>query len=303
MIAKDIISIRDFSKEDILYMLRLAKDIESIKDKGTLLKGRILATLFYEPSTRTRLSFESSMMRLGGSVIGFSDPKNSSVVKGETLYDTIKMVECYSDIIVIRHPVEGSARHAADIAKIPVINAGDGANQHPTQTILDIYTILKAKNTIDKLTIAMVGDLKYGRTVHSLASALAYFNVRLMLVSPPSLAMPSEIIAELDKKHISYVCTDKMDDALQADIMYMTRIQKERFSDISEYDRVKGSYILTKESLHHAKSDLKIMHPLPRVNEIAQDVDETEHAYYFEQARNSIVVRQALLAYLLGEIK
>jgi aspartate carbamoyltransferase catalytic subunit len=298
---KDIISIRELSKDEILHILDSAKKIEAMKDKELLLKGRILSTLFYEPSTRTKLSFESAMMRLGGMIMGFSDPEATSHAKGETLYDTIKMVESYSDIIVIRHPNDGAAKLAADTAKIPVINAGDGANQHPSQTLLDLYTIQKSKGRLDSLTVCIVGDLKYGRTAHSLAHALSHFNVNMIFVSPPNLRMPKDILAGLK---IKFKESDNLKDALKiSDIIYMTRIQKERFPDPVEYEKVKGIYILTIEALKDAKKGLKIMHPLPRVDEISPDVDDTEHALYFEQAKNGVIIREALLALLLGKLR
>ncbi len=301
---KDIISIRDFSKKEILYMLESAKKIESMQGREKLLRGKILATLFYEPSTRTRLSFESAMLRLGGSTTGFSDPKGSSVAKGETLSDTIRIVEGYSDIIVIRHPVEGAARLAADTAHVPIINAGDGANQHPTQTLLDLYTILKSKGRLDGLTVAMVGDLKYGRTVHSLAHALSLFDTRMIFVAPESLGMPDDLLDELKGKGVDLTSTASLKDAIRsADILYMTRIQKERFPDIVEYEKVKGVYVLSSAMLSSAKKGLKVMHPLPRVDEISTDVDATENAVYFEQAKNGVTMREALLAILLGRLK
>lgn len=297
---KDIISIREFSKKELLYLIELAKKIES-SDNSDLLKGKILTTLFYEPSTRTKLSFESAMKRLGGKVIGFSNPKASSAAKGETLYDTTKMVEGYSDVIVIRHPVEGAARLVAESSNVPVINAGDGANQHPTQTLLDLFTIVKSKGKLDNLTITMVGDLKYGRTVHSLACALSHFDVKLIFVSPDILKMPKDLLDELT---VPYEETSDLQEAIdKSDIVYMTRIQKERFPDPIEYEKVKGVYVLKKKMLKNAKPDVKIMHPLPRVDEIATDVDSTENAIYFEQAHNGAIMRQALLALLLGELK
>ncbi len=301
---KDIISIRDLTREQMLHILGLAKKTESLKSSDNLLAGKILATLFYEPSTRTRLSFESAMMRLGGRVTGFSDPAGSSVAKGETLYDTIKMVEGYCDIIVIRHPVDGAARLAADTAKVPVINAGDGANQHPTQTLLDLYTIQKSKGGLEKLKVAMVGDLKYGRTVHSLAYALSLFNCEMIFVSPKSLCMPTDLTDELRQKKIRFSEHEDMGIALKkADILYMTRIQKERFPDDVEYEKVKGVYVLTGEMLEGAKTGLKIMHPLPRVNEISKCVDDTENAIYFDQAKNGVIIREAVLAMLLGKLR
>lgn len=303
---KDIISISDLSKDDILYFLNLAEKIDAMKekDKSGLLAGKVLATLFYEPSTRTRLSFHSAMMRLGGNVLGFTDPKASSVAKGETLYDTIKMTESYSDVIVIRHPVEGAGRLAAESASVPVINAGDGANQHPTQTLLDLYTIMKAKGKLDGLKVAMVGDLKYGRTVHSLAHALSFFKTEMIYVSPKGLGMPTHQLDRLKASGYSFKETDDLKMALkEADICYMTRIQKERFPDPVEYDKVRGVYVLNKKMLKGAKQGLKVMHPLPRVDEIEVDVDTTEHALYFEQAKNGVVMRQALLAHLLERLR
>lgn len=301
---KDVISIRDFSKEEILYILNLAGRIESMKDKGKLLCNKILATAFYEPSTRTRLSFESAMKKLGGEVIGFSEPGITSTAKGETVYDTIKMLEGYSDIIVIRHPVDGVARLAADTAKVPVINAGDGANQHPTQTLLDLFTILKIKGTLDNLKIGLCGDLKYGRVMHSLAHALSHFNSDLFFISPESLKMPEDFISLLKKNNTSYYEVENLNNVLgDLDILYMIRIQKERFPDPVEYKKLKGSYVLTKEMLKNAKKDMKILHCLPRVDEVSKNVDATEHAFYFEQAKYGVIIRQALLALLLGRLK
>jgi len=301
---KSIVSIRNLSREDILYILSLADRIHTANYSGDLLKGKILATLFYEPSTRTRLSFESAMMRLGGRIIGFSDPKISSVAKGETLYDTIKMVESYSDIIAIRHPSDGAAALAADTAKIPVINAGDGANQHPTQTLLDLYTIQKSKGRLDGLKIGMAGDLKYGRTVHSLADAMGHFKSELVFISPPELQMPKEQKNELSARGVRWKETEDLQKAIrELDILYMTRIQKERFADLVEYEKVKGCYILNRQMLSGAKKDLRIMHPLPRVDEISSDVDDTQYQLYFEQAKNGVTVRMALLAMLLGKIR
>lgn len=291
---------REFSKEELLYLIELAKKIES-SDNSDLLKGKVLTTLFYEPSTRTKLSFESAMKRLGGKVIGFSNPKESSVAKGETLFDTTKMVEGYSDVIVIRHPIEGAARLVAESSDVPVINAGDGANQHPTQTLLDLFTIVKSKGKLDGLTITMVGDLINGRTVHSLAHALSHFDVKLIFVSPKILKMPQDLLDELT---IPYEETEDLQEAIKkSDILYMTRIQKERFPDPVVYESLKGVYVLNKSMLKEAKKDLKVMHPLPRVDEIATDVDSTEHAIYFEQAHNGAIMRQALLALLLGGLK
>jgi aspartate carbamoyltransferase catalytic subunit len=301
--GRDIISIRDFSKEELLYVLKIAKRMDKAPSQN-LLKGKILATLFFEPSTRTRLSFETSMQRLGGSVIGFAEPGVSSVKKGETLWDTIKTVNEYADVIVQRHPIEGAARLAAESADIPVINAGDGANQHPTQTLLDLYTIQKNKGKLDGLTIGFVGDLKYGRTVHSLAVALTHFKATMYFISPEALKMPQSYLDELDEKKIKYFETESLTNvAKNIDVLYVTRIQKERFPDPMEYEKYKNVYQLDKSTLKHCKKDVKIMHPLPRVGEINPDMDETPNAIYFQQAGNGIPVRKALLALVLGKIK
>ncbi|MCX8147093.1 MAG: aspartate carbamoyltransferase [Candidatus Woesearchaeota archaeon] len=304
--GKSIISINDLSKEEIVYILEKTMYMENMneKKKCELLKGKVMASLFFEPSTRTRLSFQSAMKRLGGKVIGFSDPKTSSAAKGESLFDTIKMVDSYADVIVIRHPLEGAARLASESADIPVINAGDGANQHPTQTLLDLYTIKKSQGKVTGLHIAMCGDLKYGRTVHSLAVALSHFNCRLYFVAPEILKMPKYYLNELKKKGIQFSEHEKIEDVIgKVDIFYCTRIQKERFTDPAEYEKVKDVYILTKDMLKDVKPNLKIMHPLPRVNEISIEVDKTPYAHYFQQAANGLFVRQALLALTLGAIK
>jgi len=266
-----------------------------------ILKDYVVATLFFEPSTRTRLSFESAVSRLGGKVIGFSDTATSSVSKGETLKDTILTVSNYSDLIVMRHPKEGSARYASEVSPVPIINAGDGANQHPTQCLLDLYSIRKTQGKLTNIEIAFVGDLKYGRTVHSLVIALCNFNASFHFVSPPSLKLPESVkhfIKENKLKFKEY--TDINEILPKADVVYMTRIQQERFSDPIEYEKVKNAYILTKDMLDDTKKNLKILHPLPRVNEINEEVDETEQAYYFRQALNGVFVRQALLTSILG---
>ena len=301
--GRDIISIREFSKDEILYILDIAKSMEA-KTDYKLLSGNVMASLFFEPSTRTRLSFESSMNQLGGRVIGFADAGVTSGTKGETLYDTIKMVEQYSDVIVMRHSIEGSARLAAEAADVPVINAGDGANQHPTQTLLDLYTILKHKGTLEGLNIGICGDLKYGRTVHSLAIAMSLFNATIYFVAPQQLQMPKDILEVLDQRGIKYYMTESIMDVMdKTDILYMTRIQKERFPDPVEYEKMKNAYILKKEMLTNAKSGLKVMHPLPRVNEISEDVDDAEHAHYFQQAHYGIPTRMAIIALLLGVLE
>jgi len=294
----DVISIKDFDKAEIEQVLINAKIMEGSLRGTDLLEGKILATLFFEPSTRTRLSFESAMKRLGGKVIGFSEATATSVAKGETLQDTVRMAEQYSDIIVIRHPKDGSARLAAEAASVPVINAGDGANQHPTQTLLDLYTIKKELQRIDGLTIGMMGDLKYGRTVHSLVYALSWYDIDLQFISPPTLEMPSYIKADLTKKGIAFREITDMKD-ITVDILYVTRIQKERFPDPEEYEKVKGSYRITMDTLDYLKK-AKIMHPLPRVDEIDPEIDRTSSALYFKQAWNGVPVRMALLASLLG---
>ncbi|MFH1439773.1 MAG: aspartate carbamoyltransferase [Candidatus Woesearchaeota archaeon] len=300
---KDIISINDMSKEEIIYIINTAERIEKI-DFSDLCRGKILGTLFFEPSTRTRLSFESAMKRLGGSVIGFSSEDSTSRKKGETMYDTAKMIEGYTDIIAIRHKVEGASRLTAESVCIPVINCGDGANQHPTQTLLDLFTIKKSHGTLDGLHIAMVGDLKYGRTVHSLATAMAHFNTILYFVAPNELKMPKYILEELDKKGVKYYINDKITDIIdKVDILYMTRIQKERFPDLMEYERVKSVYILRNSMLKNVKLGLKIMHPLPRVSEIHKEIDKSIHAHYFQQANNGVPVRMAIIALLLGCLK
>ena len=300
---KDIISINDFSKEELLYILRVVRQIEQ-KPKNNLLKGKILATLFFEASTRTRLSFMSAMEQLGGEIIGFSASSTTSIQKGESLWDTIKMTEQYADVIVMRHPLEGSARLAAEAASIPVINGGDGSNQHPTQTILDMYTILKIKGKLEDLHIGFVGDLKYGRTVHSLAIALSHFNPVFYFIAPDELQMPESYLDELFQRKVKYYKTSDLTRiSKELDVLYVTRIQKERFPDPLEYEKFKDMYRIDGAFLQHVKKDLKIMHPLPRVSEIDKSVDNTSHAAYFEQAANGIPVRKALLALVLGKIK
>lgn len=303
--GKSIISINDFSREEIIHVLETAKKLEKTPGKKYegLLKNKVVATLFFEPSTRTRLSFESAAVQLGAKIIGFADAKVSSFAKGETLHDTIKMVEQYADIIVMRHPQEGAPRFAADVTKKIIINAGDGANQHPTQTFLDLYTIKKTQGKLTGLKVALVGDLKYGRTVHSLASALAHFNCTLYFISPESLRMPTSICEELQKKNITFTQHERMEEVIKkVDVLYMTRIQKERFGDPLEYLRVKDAYVLQKEMIAGVKQNLKILHPLPRVNEINKEIDATAYAAYFEQAGNGIKVRQALLALVAGMV-
>lgn len=301
---RDIISIKDFSKEEIEYILEYAKRMlpyANAEKHTTLLKQHILATLFFEPSTRTRLSFESAMHRLGGNVIGFADPSGTSLKKGESLADTIRMADSYSDAIVIRHPQEGSARLAAEFSEVPILNAGDGAGQHPTQCLLDLFTILTEKKKIKGNNVVLLGDLKYGRTVHSLAYALSLFKADLTFVSPDTLKMPKEVINECKEFGVEPISTSNLEKAIkEADVLYATRIQKERFPDAEEYNRVVGSYKVDNILLQQAKQDLIVMHPLPRVVEIDPAVDKTKHALYFKQAFNGLPVRMALLSLILG---
>jgi aspartate carbamoyltransferase catalytic subunit len=297
---RSLISITDFSKEEQIKILDIAEGFEQ-QPTQEILTDYVVATLFFEPSTRTRLSFESAASRLGAKVIGFSSAASSSVSKGESLNDTILTVSNYSDIIVMRHPVDGSARYASEVSPVPVINAGDGANQHPTQTLLDMYSIRKTQGTLDNLNIAFVGDLKYGRTVHSLTMALTQYNTTFHLVSPTELKLPSYVKRHIKENNLSYFqYTDLMEVIPKVDIIYMTRIQKERFSDPLEYERVKNAYNLSKSMLTGSRDNMRIMHPLPRVNEIAADVDSNPKAYYFQQALNGVYVRQSLLAAILG---
>ena len=300
MSRKSLISIRDFTREEILHVLETAKEFEQNKEQK-FLEGKVIASLFFEPSTRTRLSFETAINRLGAKVIGFSDATNTSQSKGETLKDTIKMVSNYVDMIVMRHPLEGSSRYASEVASVPVVNAGDGANQHPSQTLLDLYSILQTQGTLEGLTINMVGDLKYGRTTHSLLQAMSHFNPKFIFTSPEELKMPKEYKDFLDRRNIKYIETDSLDAHLNdCDILYMTRVQQERFTDPMEYERVKDVYTLNASMLSDVKENMKILHPLPRVTEIDQDVDETPYAYYFKQAENGLYVRMAIISYLLG---
>jgi len=301
MKKKDLISITDYSKEDYLRILELAADFEKNPNQR-LLEGKVVASLFFEPSTRTRLSFETAINRLGGRIIGFSDAGSSSVSKGETLHDTTRMVSNYVDLIVMRHPLEGSSRYAAEVADVPVINAGDGANQHPTQTLLDMYSILKTQGTLDNINIFMIGDLKYGRTVHSLLMAMSQFeNPIFNFIAPDELAMPEEYKLFLKEKGIRYFEHTEINENINhADIIYMTRVQKERFMDPIEYEKVKNVYILRNNMLDKTKPNMRILHPLPRVNEIHPDVDSNEKAYYFEQARNGVYTRQAIIAHILN---
>ncbi|HPT11315.1 MAG TPA: aspartate carbamoyltransferase [Bacteroidales bacterium] len=297
---RSLVSIDDLSTEEINRILMLAGEFEK-NPVQNLLPGKVIATLFFEPSTRTRLSFESAVNKLGGRIIGFTDSSTSSVTKGETLNDTIKMVSSYADLIVMRHPIEGSARYASEVSTVPIINAGDGANQHPTQTLLDMFSILKTQGTLDNLNICMVGDLKYGRTVHSLLMAMSRWNTTFNFVAPEELRMPDEYKMYLNNLGLKYNETAELSDVLNdADIVYMTRVQKERFSDPIEYEKVKNAYVLHSNMLTRVKPGMKILHPLPRVNEINMDVDPTPNAYYFTQAMNGVYTRQAIICTLLG---
>lgn len=299
--GRDIISIKDFTRQEIDYILKIASGMELVAKGGSdILHGKLLATLFFEPSTRTRLSFESAMHKLGGSAIGFAEAEITSVKKGENLADTVRVVENYTDVIALRHPLEGAARLAAEFAKVPIINAGSGAEEHPTQALLDLYTVWKELGRVDGVNIALVGDLRYGRTVHSLAYALSLYDVKLHLVSPESLRMRREVLDTI-KKRIKVVEKRTIEEILpRLDVLYMTRIQKERFPDAAEYAKVKGSYKVDLQLLEDAKKDMIILHPLPRVDEIVAEVDVTSHARYFQQVWNGIVTRMALLALILG---
>ncbi len=300
MKGRNLISINDFSKEEYLHILNLAEEFAE-QPKQKILSDFVVACLFFEPSTRTRLSFESAANQLGARVIGFSDPGATSVQKGESLHDTIQMVSSYADLIVMRNPKEGSSRYASEVSKVPVINAGDGANQHPTQCLLDLFSIRKTQGTLDNLNVTFVGDLKYGRTVHSLVQAMCNFKTTFHLVSPIELKLPSSVKRSIKEAQLDYHQYTELDEVIpHSDIIYMTRIQRERFSDPLEFEKVKNSYILKAKALQGCKENMRILHPLPRVNEIATDVDQTPYAYYFQQAQNGVYVRQALMAAILG---
>ena len=297
---KSLISIQDFTKDEILHILEVAKEFEANREQN-FLAGKVVACLFFEPSTRTRLSFETAVNRLGARVIGFPDNRNTSQSKGETLEDTIKIVSNYVDMIVMRHPMAGAADIAASVASVPVINAGDGANQHPTQTILDLYAIQKTQGRLEGLDVNMVGDLKYGRAVHSLVDALRHFSPRFTFTSPDELTMPRKYLEMLDKDAIPYRQVSRIEEGLnECDILYMTRVQQERFPDMDEYNKVKDVYRLTASMLGGVRPGMKVMHPLPRVGEIAEDVDSTPYADYFQQAGGGMYVRMAIISYLLG---
>ncbi len=302
MKGKSLVSINDYTRDEYIKILDLAEIFEK-NPVQNLLQGKVVASLFFEPSTRTRLSFDSAVNKLGGQVIGFSDTHSSSITKGETLYDTIRIVSNYCDLIVMRHPMEGSARYASEITNIPVINAGDGANQHPTQTLLDLYSIRKTQGRLESLNIFMVGDLKYGRTVHSLLMAMSKFNTTFNFISPDELKMPVEYKLFLENQGLKYYEHKDFTDIIsKADIIYMTRVQKERFSDPIEYERTKNAYVLKNEFLGNTKENMRVLHPLPRVNEIEKDVDLNPKAYYFTQALNGVFIRQAIITSILGLI-
>ena len=297
---RSLVSIDDYTKDEYLEILRVAEEFEK-NPVQNLFEGKVVATLFFEPSTRTRLSFESAVNRLGGRIIGFTDAASSSVKKGETLKDTMLTVSNYSDLIVMRHPLEGAARYASEVARVPIINAGDGANQHPTQCLLDLYSIQKTQGALENLKISLVGDLKYGRTVHSLLIAMSHFNPTFNFISPDELKLPKEYKMFLEKKGIAFEEFSELADNIKdSDILYMTRVQGERFADPLEYEKVKNVYILKNKMLENTKPNLKILHPLPRVNEISTDVDSNEKAYYFQQALNGVFTRQAIMAKIFG---
>src|SRR6056297_210784 len=297
---KHLVSISDFTKDDIFKILELAAEFEK-NPVQNLLSDKVIATLFFEPSTRTRLSFESAISRLGGRIVGFTEAGSSSVSKGESLADTIRTVSQYSDLIIMRHPIEGSARYASEVASVPIVNAGDGANQHPTQCMLDLYSIKKTQGTLENLNIFLVGDLKYGRTVHSLMMAMSNFNPTFNFISPEALKMPDEYKHFLDSKGITYYEHTEFTDIIsEADVMYVTRVQRERFSDPMDYERVKNAYVLRRDMLKDTKDNLKILHPLPRVNEINEDVDDSKQSYYFTQAMNGVYTRMAIITSILG---
>ncbi|MHA1238181.1 MAG: aspartate carbamoyltransferase [Candidatus Odinarchaeia archaeon] len=303
--GRDIISIRDFSRAEVDHILNLAANMEELyKKKSQILAGKVLANLFFEPSTRTRLSFEVAMKKLGGDVIGFSNPLESSIAKGESLSDTVQVVENYADVIVLRHKLEGAAKLAAEFSTVPVINAGSGAEEHPTQALLDLFTIKKEKGKIDGLNIALMGDLKYGRAVRSLAYALSLYNVKLFLISPKLLSMREEVLEDLKARNIEIYTIENLNEVISdIDVLYLTRIQRERIPDATEYERVKGSYKIDVETIRNAQEDLIIMHPLPRVDEIDVEVDNTSHAVYFKQVLNGVFVRMAILGLVLGALK
>ena len=301
MNPKSLYSIEQLGEEEILSILRSARHFEKNPNRDVL-QGKVAATLFFEPSTRTRLSFETAVNRLGGKVIGFQDPKVSSTVKGESLYDTIQIVSNYADVIIMRHYLEGAAKYASESTEVPIINAGDGANQHPSQTLLDLYSIARTQGRLRDLTVTMVGDLKYGRTVHSLISGMSHFSPHFIFVAPKALALPREYVDYCDDRGIPADFMEELsaDVIARTDILYMTRVQRERFTDEEDYEASKNAFVLNAAMLEPARENLRVLHPLPRVGEIAPDVDRTGHAYYFQQARNGLYVREALITRALG---
>lgn len=298
---KSLISIHDFTKDEILHILEIASEFEKNKCQN-FLSDKVIACIFFEPSTRTRLSFETAANRLGARVIGFPDAGNTSVKKGESFNDTIKIISNYADLIVMRHPLEGSARYASEVSKVPIINAGDGANQHPSQTLLDLYSIKETQGSLENIHINMVGDLKYGRTVHSLLQAMSHFSPSFTFTSPDELKMPNEYKTFLNERGIKFNESADLEEYLSdTDILYMTRIQQERFTDPMEYEKVKNIYNLNASMLKGVRDNMKILHPLPRLQEISKDVDDTPYAYYFKQAENGVYIRMAIISYLLGK--
>lgn len=305
--GRDIIDINDFSKEELLFILQAAKKFDPHfvkKDRSnyTIAQGKIAAVLFFEQSTRTEQSFRSAAQKIGMGIIGFNDPQSTSIHKGESFEDTIRIMDSYADVLIIRHPQAGAAKAAADVADIPVMNAGDGPNQHPTQTMLDLYTILKEAGKIDGITVAIMGDLRYGRTVHALSLALSQFKVKQIFISHPDLKMPDEFLQKLKERSVEYEELTKLPDNLKADFLYQTRVQKERFKDLNEYKRIKDEFILDVSFKKYLDKGIKLMHPLPRVNEIAPQLDTHPNAIYFSQARNGLYIREALLALVLGRL-
>ncbi|MCR4305759.1 MAG: aspartate carbamoyltransferase [Candidatus Daviesbacteria bacterium] len=305
--GRDIIDINDFSKEELLYILEKAKKfdptfVKSDRSNYTIAQGKIAALLFFEPSTRTEQSFRSAAQKIGMGIIGFNDPEATSIHKGETFSDTIRIMDSYADVLIMRHPEAGAAKEAAEVANIPVINAGDGPNQHPTQTLLDLYTIMKEAGKIDGITVALMGDLKYGRTVHALSLALSHFKVKQIFISHPNLAMPDEFLKVLKIRGVEYAEFDHLPEDLKADFLYQTRVQKERFKDLNEYKKIKDKFILDASFKKYLDKGIKLMHPLPRVNEIDPVLDSHPNAVYFAQARNGLYIREALLSLVLGRI-
>ncbi len=306
--GRDIIDINDFSKEELLFILKMAKKfdpafVKSDRSNYTIAQGKIAGLLFFEPSTRTEQSFKSAAQKIGMGVIGFNDPESTSIHKGETFADTIRIIDSYADCLIIRHPESGSAKAAAEVAQIPVINGGDGTNQHPTQTMLDLYTILKEAGKLDGITVAFMGDLKYGRTVHALSIALSHFKVKQIFISHPTLAMPEEFLQILKKRGVDFKILEKAPKEFDGiDFLYQTRVQKERFTNLKVYNKIKDEFILGKEFLKQLDKGVKLMHPLPRVNEMASELDSHPNAIYFSQARNGLYIREALLALVLGRL-